>query len=85
MKTAFDAAKVKITRKRFSATQGEVLVEYDGVKIEQYGDKITLVVGAAWEGYPDAFWLAVAEREALRRGLVLTREEQLAKIIDQYN
>ncbi|MBY3055054.1 hypothetical protein HF263_03040 [Rhizobium leguminosarum] len=65
----FDAAKVTITRKRFSATQGEVLVEYDGKRLEQYGDNIKLARTGAWEGEPDAYWIAVAEREAVARGL----------------
>jgi hypothetical protein len=65
----FDAAKVKITRKRFSATQGEVLVEYDGRRIEQYGDNIKLAETGAWEGLTDAHWIAIAEREAVKRGL----------------
>ncbi|WP_458392364.1 hypothetical protein [Sinorhizobium medicae] len=67
MKT-FEAAKVVITRKRFSATQGEVLIEYDGVRIEQFGDKIELRDGE-WTGYDDAFWIQVAKREAIARGL----------------
>jgi hypothetical protein len=64
----FDAAKVKITRKRFSTTQGEVLVEYGGKRIEQYGDDIRLE-GNAWTGRNDAYWMNVAKREAIARGM----------------
>jgi hypothetical protein len=65
---AFNADLVTITRKRFSVTQGEVLIAYDGVRIEQYGDDIRLV-GKEYQGMSDAEWLAVAKREALARGL----------------
>lgn len=64
----FEAAKVVITRKRFSITQGEVLIEYDGVRIEQFGAKIELRDGE-WTGYDDAFWIQVAKREAIAGGL----------------
>ncbi|MCJ2180177.1 hypothetical protein [Novosphingobium album (ex Hu et al. 2023)] len=64
----FDPACVAIEHKRFSVTQGEVLVSYNGQRIEQYGDRITLI-GKDWEGYPDAFWIAVAYREAIARSL----------------
>lgn len=66
---AFDAASVKITRKRFSVTQGEVLVEYAGVRIEQYGDKIEMRGDGTFAGLDDAAWIAVARREAIARGL----------------
>ncbi len=65
---SFEASKVVITRKRFSATQGEVLIEYNGIRIEQYGDKIELRDGE-WAGYDDDFWMEVAKREAIARGL----------------
>lgn len=64
----FNADLVTITRKRFSTTQGEVLVEYAGARIEQYGDSIRLV-GAEWQGMSDDEWIAVARREAIARGL----------------
>lgn len=70
MTNAFDAAKVTITRKRFSITQGEVLISYDGVTIEQYGDKIEFRNGV-WDGYDDAFWMGIAKREAIARGLAV--------------
>lgn len=68
MTATFNPALVTITRKRFSVTQGEVLVEYDGQRIEQYGDDIKMREGE-WAGWPDTFWMGVAEREAIARGL----------------
>lgn len=68
--TAFDPALVTIERKRFSITQGEALISYNGQSIEQYGDKIELRDGQ-WAGHDDAFWIAVAQREAIARGLAL--------------
>jgi hypothetical protein len=64
----FDPALVTIEPKRFSVTQGEVLVSYGGQRIEQYGDSIRLV-GRDYQGHPDEFWIAVAYREAIGRGL----------------
>lgn len=64
----FDPALVTITRKRFSTTQGEVLIEYDGQRIEQYGDTITMR-GGEWVGLTDSYWMAVAKCEAVARGL----------------
>ena len=64
----FDPAFVAIERKRFSVTQGEVLVFYNGHRIEQYGDKISLCIDE-WKGYPDAHWIALAYREAIARHL----------------
>lgn len=67
--TAFDPAKVTIDRKRFSVTQGEVLLSYDGTKIEQYGDSIALMDDGQYQGYSDEFWIATARSEAIARGL----------------
>jgi hypothetical protein len=64
----FDPALVTIEPKRFSVTQGEVLLSYDGQRIEQYGDSIKLI-GRDYKGIPDAVWMAVAYREAIGRGL----------------
>jgi len=64
---AFDPSKVEIERLRFSVTQGEVLVKYDGEKIEQYGDKIVIDDAGKWDGKPDEHWLEVARREFHRR------------------
>lgn len=66
----FNANLVTIERKRFSVTQGEVLISYGGVRIEQYGDEIRLI-GTEYHGQDDAFWLAVAKREAIARGLAV--------------
>lgn len=65
---AFDPALVTITRKRFSVTQGEVLVEYAGTKLGQYGDKIEMR-GNVWDGHDDAYWMDVAKRESVRLDL----------------
>lgn len=67
--TPFNPEKVTITRKRRSTTQGEVLVEYDGTRIEQYGDHIAMDTNGEYHGCDDATWLEVAEREAIKRGL----------------
>lgn len=67
--TPFNPEKVTITRKRFSTTQGEVLVEYDGTRIEQYGDHIAMDANGEYHGCDDATWMEVAEREAIKRGL----------------
>lgn len=66
--SAFDQTRVTITRHRQSETQGEVTVEYDGQRIERYGDNIQLINGE-FRGEPDEFWIAVARREAIARGL----------------
>lgn len=58
----FDPALVRINRKRFSATQGEVEVEYDGIRIEQFGDTITMGKDGLFQGLPDDFWIEVARR-----------------------
>lgn len=67
-KPVFDPALVTIEQKRFSVTQWEILVSYNGQRIEQYGDKIELI-DRDWQGYPDTFWMAVAYREAIDRNL----------------
>lgn len=67
-KQFFDPTLVTIEPKRFSVTQGEVLVSYDGQRIEQYGDAIKLI-DCDWKGYPDTVWMAVAYREAIARNL----------------
>lgn len=67
----FDPAKVEITRKRFSTTQGEVLVAYAGRRIEQYGDSITMDSNGEYHGLPDAVWIDAAKREAIKRRLAV--------------
>ncbi|WP_404479084.1 hypothetical protein [Novosphingobium sp. BL-52-GroH] len=67
-KPVFDPALVTIEQKRFSVTQWEILVCYNGQRIEQYGDKIELV-GKEYRGHPREMWMAVAYREAIARDL----------------
>jgi hypothetical protein len=62
MRPPYDPSRLKIERKRFSTTQGEVALTYDGVFIQQFGDRITLRDGQ-YRGYDDAFWHEVARRE----------------------
>ncbi|QHD70618.1 hypothetical protein GS397_26255 (plasmid) [Sphingobium yanoikuyae] len=67
-KPVFDPALVTIEQKRFSVTQWEILVCYNGQRIEQYGDKIELV-DKEYRGHPREMWMAVAYREAIARDL----------------
>lgn len=67
-KPVFDPALVTIEQKRFSVTQWEILVCYNGQRIEQYGDKIELV-GKEYRGHPREMWMAVAYREVIARDL----------------
>jgi len=60
--TTFDPELVTIERKRFSVTQGEVLVSYDGKKIAQFGDDIRLGENGEWETLPDSHWIEVARQ-----------------------
>lgn len=66
----FDPAKVKIARKRFSVTQGETLIEYNGNHINQYDDTPSLGTDGNWHQMSDVFWVGVAMREAISRGMV---------------
>lgn len=66
----FNPAKVTIIRKRFSTTQGETLVKYNGQKIEQYGDDPVMDADGAYRQRPFQFWIGVALRETLKRGMV---------------
>lgn len=70
----FDPALVWIERHRFSATQGEVSVFYDGDCLGRYGDDIKMVVEGAhrgeYHGRDDAYWIDVAKRQAIKRNLV---------------
>lgn len=59
--------KLVIERKRFSVTQGEVLLTYDGQRIEQYGDRIRLDGSGGYVGHDDDHWHEVAERALERR------------------
>ncbi|QAY80368.1 hypothetical protein [Sphingosinicella sp. BN140058] len=55
-----------IERKRFSETQGEVLLTYNGERLDQYGDAIVLTDGV-WNGHPDSYWHDAARRVLARR------------------
>lgn len=61
----FDESLVEINRKRFSSTQGEVELSYDGVRINQFGDAYTLDGAGQWVGRSDAYWIAVARKHRL--------------------
>lgn len=65
----FDPALVQIVRKRFSTTQGETLVRYNETTLEQYGDDPVLEKDGFYRQKPDSYWIEVAEREAVARGL----------------
>jgi hypothetical protein len=56
----YDPTKLAINRKRFSTTQGEVELVYDGQRIEQYGDTITLDGDGHYRGHSDEYWHSVA-------------------------
>lgn len=57
----FNPDLVTIARTRFSTTQGEVTLYYDGKKLERFGDTIKLRDGG-WHGLTDAEWIDVARR-----------------------
>lgn len=63
----YDPDKLVIERKRFSTTQGEVLLTYDGQRIEQYGDTIRLAGRGNYEGHDDHYWHDIAKRDLARR------------------
>ena len=66
----FNPAHVTITRKRFSTTQGETLIEYKGKRIGQYSDDPTLHPDGQWRQRPESFWIGIAMRDAVARGMV---------------
>ena len=66
----FDPSKVGITRKRFSTTQGETLLTYDGARIGQYGDDPTLSPDGTYHQRDATFWTGIALREALAQGVL---------------
>lgn len=65
----FNPQAVTLTRIRHSTTQGEVLVCYDGTKIDQFGDTIIRDEDGEYRGHSDAFWLGIAKRYAIARKL----------------
>ena len=66
----FDPRKVQITRKRRSVTQGETLIEYNGKRIEQYCDDPALCEDGNYRQRDETFWVGIAMREAVARGMV---------------
>jgi hypothetical protein len=64
----FDAGLVRLVRKRFSTTQGEVEVFYGDKRLEQYGDHIEMcdtpapgaVLIGGYAGIGDRYWQDVA-------------------------
>ena len=63
----YDSDKLVIERKRFSVTQGEVLLTYNGQRIEQYGDTIRLNGRGDYDGHDDHYWHGIAKRDLARR------------------
>lgn len=57
----FDKRKLEIVRHRYSVTQGEVSLIYDGRKLGQWGDKIELSHWG-WRGICDDQWVTLAKR-----------------------
>ena len=62
----YDPSRLSIIPKRFSTTQGEIELVYEGERLEQYGDRIVLTA-SGWAGYPASFWHVVAERLVRKR------------------
>ncbi|OAS26304.1 hypothetical protein [Methylobacterium platani] len=68
----FDCNLLTIERKRFSVTQGEVLLTYAGRSLGQFGDKIELTGGGVWRGHGDREWEDTARK-------ILAREHAAAR------
>jgi hypothetical protein len=64
----YEPAKLEIRRHRFSTTQGEVELIYDGRRLEQYGDAIQLQGDGQWRGRDDAYWHEAAQLFLLNQG-----------------
>lgn len=75
----YDRHKLVIDRKRFSTTQGEVLLTYDGERIEQYGDSIRPDGRGGYSGHDDHYWHQVARRDLARRHVEAFDREVLAR------
>ncbi|MFX1767941.1 hypothetical protein PWP93_36335 [Paraburkholderia sp. A1RI-2L] len=71
----FDAAKVGIERHRFSTTQGEFTVSYNGSKIIRYGDDIRMR-GGEFVGLSDSDIAGIVER-LFKYGCVYNKVEPL--------
>lgn len=61
---SFDESKLLIERVRFSVTQGECRLTYDGRVLGQFGDTYTIDGAGHWSGFPDSHWVDAA------RGLI---------------
>lgn len=75
----YDRQKLVIDRKRFSTTQGEVLLTYDGERIEQYGDTIRLDGRGGYAGHDDHYWHQIARRDLARRHVEAFDRDALAR------
>ena len=75
----YDPDKLVIKRKRFSTTQGEVLLTYDGQRIEQYGDTIRLDGRGNYEGHDDHYWHDIAKRDLARRHVEVFDRSMIAR------
>ncbi len=75
----FDPDLVSIERKRRSTTQGSVIVSYDGTELGHYGDDIKMIAEGIhrgeYHGHNDAYWMSVAQRQAVAQGLVCDDDE----------
>jgi hypothetical protein len=74
----FDRDKLTINRKRFSTTQGEVELLYDGRRLEQYGDTITMNGRGQYEGKSDGFWENVARNFLAKEHVAEFERESVA-------
>jgi hypothetical protein len=59
---AFDSRKLGIVEHKFSETQGEVELIYDGRRLEQFGETYTISGQGRWVGRGVAFWQNAARR-----------------------
>jgi hypothetical protein len=57
----FDPSKVKIERDRYSTTQGQTIIYYDGKLVKGYQDNPELSNGK-WEQKPEPYWMDVAKK-----------------------
>lgn len=76
----FDESLVQLERKRFSVTQGEVLIRYAGEDYQQFGDDIQMRdknhpsdlgdqnIGG-WSGHPDSYFINAVKDRLFDEGL----------------
>lgn len=71
----FDSRKLQIVEHKFSETQGEVELIYDGRRLGQYGETYTIAPGG-WRGRGGQFWahsargILAGEHAEMRAGSV---------------